>query len=84
MKITKSVKGDININVGADNAKMTGPMTPNGHDKGDHQGVALEDRSAACSFIQKAIDELSKIADSDEVARDSIANLGVVLLDLKS
>lgn len=33
-------------------------------------------------YINKAISELSKIAEDDEIARDSIANLGVVLLDL--
>lgn len=85
MKIRRSVKSDININVGADNAKMTGSMPPHGHEReSHHEGFEIGDRSAACDFIQKAIDELSKIAESDEVARDSIANLGVVLLDLKS
>ena len=32
---------------------------------------------------EQAIDKLSGVAEADEIARDSIANLGVVLLDLK-
>ena len=83
MKITKSVKSDININVGSDNAK-TGTPIQRQLDKEGHEGLEFGDRKIACDLIQKAIDELSKIADSDEVARDSIANLGVVLLDLRS
>lgn len=38
--------------------------------------------SAKC-YIKSAISELSKIASSDVVAKDSIANLAVVLLDLE-
>ena len=34
--------------------------------------------------IQEAIDCLCKVAGDDIVAKESIANLGVVLLDLKS
>lgn len=41
-------------------------------------------RKSACNLIQKAIDQLGEVAMDDEVAKESIANLGVVLLDLKS
>ena len=41
------------------------------------------DREAAYDLIKQAIDKLSSSAETDEIARDSIANLGVVLLDLK-
>ena len=34
-------------------------------------------------YIRNAINALSACAKDDQVARDSIANLGVVLLDLK-
>ena len=37
----------------------------------------------AINLIQCAIESLAEIAKGDEVAKDSIANLGVVLLDLK-
>ena len=37
----------------------------------------------ACDHIKSAIDILGSIAESDTVARDSIANLGVVYFDLK-
>ena len=40
-------------------------------------------KNDACQQITSAIERLSTIAASDEIARDSIANLGVVLLDLK-
>lgn len=42
---------------------------------------AYED--AKC-YIQNAIKELSTIANDDPVAKDSIANLAVVILDLES
>ena len=45
----------------------------------DNQNLKLD----ACNHIQSAIDCLGQIAKDDEVAKDSIANLGVVLLDLK-
>ena len=38
--------------------------------------------SAIC-FIQSAIESLAEIAKDDQIAKDSIANLGVVMLDLK-
>ena len=41
-----------------------------------------EARAEACKHIQSAIECLGKIASSDDVAKDSIANLGVVMLDL--
>lgn len=39
--------------------------------------------SKAVDHIQCAMKELSKIAKTDEVAKDSITNLGVVMFDLK-
>ena len=46
-------------------------------------GVIDSPRSEACACIKNAIDKLAEIAESDEKARESIANLSVVLLDLK-
>ena len=37
---------------------------------------------AACKYIRAAIDTLGKDAHTDIVAKESIANLSVVLLDL--
>ena len=37
----------------------------------------------AIELISAAIESLAEIARGDEIAKDSIANLGVVLLDLK-
>lgn len=36
----------------------------------------------ACKYIKSAIDVLGKSAKDDVLAQESIANLGVVLLDL--
>lgn len=85
MKIKKSVKSDININVGADNARVE-PGKPGKPGEGPHhgEGLALDKKKEACDAIHHAIEILSEIADTDMVAKDSIANLGVVLLDLKS
>ena len=53
--------------------------------------VESEDRSAvgspyqdAIDYINSAISSLSTIAKSDQLAKESIANLSVVLLDLKA
>lgn len=44
-----------------------------------------KDKYAECTDkIQEAIDCLCEVAGDDIVAKESIANLGVVLLDLKS
>lgn len=37
----------------------------------------------AINLIGAAIESLAQIAKDDEIAKDSIANLGVVMLDLK-
>ena len=37
----------------------------------------------AVDFISSAIECLAEIAKDDQIAKDSIANLGVVMLDLK-
>lgn len=39
--------------------------------------------AAAIDLISAAIESLAEIARDDEIAKDSIANLGVVMLDLK-
>lgn len=76
MKITRSVKSDININVETDEGNKMG------HSEGNMTTLS-PDKQAACDLIKQAIDKLSASAETDEIARDSIANLGVVLLDLK-
>lgn len=40
-------------------------------------------KTQAQKYIKCAIEELSKVAASDEVAKDSICNLGVIFFDLK-
>lgn len=40
--------------------------------------------SASVCCIKSAIDELCAVAENDEIAKEAIANLSVVLLDLKS
>lgn len=37
----------------------------------------------AINLISAAIESLAEIAKDDQIAKDSIANLGVVMLDLK-
>lgn len=37
----------------------------------------------AINLIAAAVESLAEVARDDEIAKDSIANLGVVLLDLK-
>ena len=37
----------------------------------------------AIELISAAIESLAEVARDDEIAKDSIANLGVVMLDLK-
>lgn len=38
---------------------------------------------AAVELISAAIESLAEVAKDDPIAKDSIANLGVVMLDLK-
>lgn len=40
-------------------------------------------REQASIYIKSAIDELGKVAKDDVLAKEAIANLAVVLLDLK-
>ena len=49
----------------------------------DELGVVDSPKAIACDLIKQAIDVLAGIAETDEVARDNIANLSVVLFDLK-
>ena len=89
MKITRSVKSDININVETNEGNKMGhgpkgKEYSKGHDNQPQELNTLSpDKQAACDLIKQAIDKLSACAETDEIARDSIANLGVVLLDLK-
>lgn len=46
-------------------------------------GEVCKYNDAICS-IQVAIESLAKIAQDDQIAKESIANLSVVLMDLKS
>ena len=46
--------------------------------------VTKDTKAEACKHIQSAIECLGKIAECDNIAKDSIANLGVVMLDLDS
>ena len=39
--------------------------------------------ACAIDLISAAIESLAEIAKGDQIAKDSIANLGVVMLDLK-
>lgn len=48
-----------------------------------NQDVCANKYSDALDCIKSAIDSLSKDAKTDVVARESIANLSVVLFDLK-
>lgn len=92
MKISRSVRSDININVETNegNNGGHGPKGKECHEDYGHEEHPVEDmttmspdKQEACDLIKQAIDKLSTSADTDEIARDSIANLGVVLLDLK-
>lgn len=92
MKISRSVRSDININVETNegNNGGHGPKEKECHKDYGHEEHPVEDmttmspdKQEACDLIKQAIDKLSTSADTDEIARDSIANLGVVLLDLK-
>jgi len=54
------------------------------------QEEAAADPTCCCKYerslelISAAIESLAEIAKDDQIAKDSIANLGVVMLDLKS
>lgn len=76
MKITKKVKGDININVGADRSRMNIP-------ENDHSNSASDAMSCAEDHIMKAIEALGSIADTDPDVKDILTNLGVILLDIR-
>lgn len=46
------------------------------------EGTGCKYENAIC-LISSAIESLAEIAKDDQIAKDSIANLGVVMLDLK-
>lgn len=54
-----------------------------GEDNSCCNDQCLDNKSRACESIMKAIKCLSKLAKTDQIAKDSIANLAVVLFDLK-
>ena len=69
MKITKACKGISKINECSNTTVIKDTKA---------------ERTEACKHIQSAIECLGKIAECDNIAKDSIANLGVVMLDLDS
>ena len=72
MKIRKSTKASIDANT---QLRNNGTMP-----KKSQTDISKEE---AQKYIKCAIDELGKIAKSDEVVKDSICNLSVILFDLK-
>lgn len=91
MNIKRSVRSDININVETNEGNKMGhgrgskdtPCDLKDNSTTLESAMMSPDKQAACDLIKQAIDKLSGVAETDEIARDSIANLGVVLLDLK-
>ena len=84
MNIKRSVRSDININVETNEGnKMGHSRGPKDNQTTSENTMMSPNKQAACDLIKQAIDKLSEVAETDEIARDSIANLGVVLLDLK-
>ena len=55
--------------------------------RADKKSVATVNGSIECdlasTYIKQAIDELGQVAKDDIVAKEAIANLSVVLLDLQ-
>lgn len=70
MKIKKSVKASTEVEFGGVEAVA--------------EDSAVNKYSDAIGYISSAIGALSVIAKDDKIAKESIANLSVVLLDLKS
>lgn len=63
--------------------KKSNPSTTPASVKAATQSAPESNYSEAIGYIQSAISSLSSLAKTDEVAKESIANLGVVLLDLQ-
>lgn len=74
MKIKKTTAVNANIDCDVMPSVLSGEPAPAG---------VCKYNDAICS-IQVAIESLALIAQNDQVAKDSIANLSVVLMDLKS
>lgn len=74
MKISKNTTVKANIDCDVMPSVLSGEAAPAG---------VCKYNDAICS-IQVAIESLALIAKEDRIARDSIANLSVVLMDLKS
>ena len=75
---------------GSEEVKAEEPIEPvlpeeicDDQDLCDELGVVDSPKAIACDLIKQAIDVLAGIAETDEVARDNIDNLSVVLFDLK-
>ena len=71
-KTKKKVNANSNPNVGV-------PLTQ----VSSNLAVQNGPREEAKSYIQSAIGALSNIANDDPIAKESIANLAVVLMDLQ-
>lgn len=48
------------------------------------EGKTKSDYSNCIHFLQNAIESISEAAKTDDVARDAIANISVVIFDLQS
>ena len=74
MKIKKNQSINANIDCNQMPEVLSGVPT---------EGNVCKYNDAICS-IQVAIESLAAVAQSDQIAKESIANLSVVLMDLKS
>lgn len=81
MKITKNkaaVNASDEILVVPDSAEVTAEVVA------EPEAIESECKyQCAIDLISSAIESLAEIARDDQIAKDSIANLGVVMLDLK-
>lgn len=48
------------------------------------EGKTKSDYSNCIHFLQNAIESISEAAKTDDIARDAIANISVVIFDLQS
>lgn len=85
MKITKkrSIKASENINNSVIEQELVVQPECTVIEETIEPTVATCKYQCAIDLISAAIESLAEVAKGDEVAKDSIANLGVVLFDLK-
>ena len=75
MKIKKNVKADEELAIIPEEVvEVVAPAA---------EAPCEDPKCIAANFIQSAIECLAGVAKDDEVAKDSIVNLSVILLDLK-